>query len=55
MQYCFEQLEPIGAGELFNAVDFDPRCTSNIYRLLADAWSVYDNSGGSPHLLEQGP
>jgi predicted ABC-type ATPase len=25
------------------------------YRLLADAWSVYDNSGSSPRLLEQGP
>jgi predicted ABC-type ATPase len=25
------------------------------YRLLADAWSVYDNSGRSPVLLEQGP
>ncbi len=25
------------------------------YRLLADAWSVYDNSGTTPRLLEQGP
>jgi predicted ABC-type ATPase len=25
------------------------------YRLLADAWSVYDNSGSIPRLLEQGP
>jgi predicted ABC-type ATPase len=25
------------------------------YRLLADAWSVYDNSGRRPILLEQGP
>ncbi len=25
------------------------------YRLLADAWSVYDNSGATPRLLEQGP
>lgn len=25
------------------------------YRLLADVWSVYDNSGASPRLLEQGP
>jgi predicted ABC-type ATPase len=25
------------------------------YRLLADAWSVYDNSGSRPLLLEQGP
>jgi predicted ABC-type ATPase len=25
------------------------------YCLLADAWSVYDNSGSSPKLLEQGP
>jgi predicted ABC-type ATPase len=25
------------------------------YRLLADAWSVYDNSGAAPRLLEQGP
>jgi len=25
------------------------------YRLLADAWSVYDNSGHQPVLLEQGP
>jgi len=25
------------------------------YRVLADAWSVYDNSGRTPRLLEQGP
>ena len=25
------------------------------YCLLADAWSVYDNSGRKPVLLEQGP
>lgn len=25
------------------------------YRPLADAWFVYDNSGNSPQLLEQGP
>jgi predicted ABC-type ATPase len=25
------------------------------YRVLADAWSVYDNSGKTPRLLEQGP
>jgi len=25
------------------------------YRLLADGWSVYDNSGVSPRLVEQGP
>jgi predicted ABC-type ATPase len=25
------------------------------YRLLADTWSVYDNSGRKPVLLEQGP
>jgi predicted ABC-type ATPase len=25
------------------------------YRVLADAWSVYDNSGAAPRLLEQGP
>jgi predicted ABC-type ATPase len=28
---------------------------ANHYRLLADVWSVYDNSGASPRLLEQGP
>jgi predicted ABC-type ATPase len=27
----------------------------NHYRLLADVWSVYDNSGANPRLLEQGP
>jgi predicted ABC-type ATPase len=27
----------------------------NHYRLLADAWSVYDNSSAAPRLLEQGP
>ena len=26
-----------------------------IYRPLADAWAVYDNSGETPRLLEQGP
>jgi predicted ABC-type ATPase len=26
-----------------------------IYRPLANAWSVYDNSGAEPQLLEQGP
>jgi len=26
-----------------------------IYRPLADAWTVYDNSGAVPRLLEQGP
>ena len=25
------------------------------YRLLADAWSVYDNSGRNPRILERGP
>ena len=25
------------------------------YRPLADAWAVYDQSGGAPRLLEQGP
>jgi predicted ABC-type ATPase len=25
------------------------------YRALADVWSVYDNSGASPILLEKGP
>jgi predicted ABC-type ATPase len=25
------------------------------YRLLAVVWSVYDNSGATPRLLEQGP
>ena len=25
------------------------------YRLLADAWTVYDNSGVKPRLLERGP
>ncbi|MBI2999791.1 MAG: zeta toxin family protein [Deltaproteobacteria bacterium] len=25
------------------------------YRLLADAWAVYDNSGNTPRLLERGP
>ena len=25
------------------------------YRLLADAWSVYDNSGRNPRFLERGP
>jgi len=27
----------------------------NAYRLLADEWTVYDNSGASPKVLEQGP
>ena len=27
----------------------------NIYRALADAWIVYDNSGDSPKPIEQGP
>jgi predicted ABC-type ATPase len=27
----------------------------NQYRLLADAWSVYDNSGRTPKLLERSP
>lgn len=26
-----------------------------LYRPLADAWSVYDNAGESPRLLEEGP
>ena len=26
-----------------------------VYQPLADAWAVYDNSGGIPRLLEQGP
>jgi predicted ABC-type ATPase len=25
------------------------------YRLLADEWTVYDNSGDKPRLIEQGP
>jgi predicted ABC-type ATPase len=25
------------------------------YRPLADAWAVYDNSGETPRLIEQGP
>jgi predicted ABC-type ATPase len=28
---------------------------ANHYRLLADVWSVYDNSEATPRLLEQGP
>jgi predicted ABC-type ATPase len=31
-------------------INFDKR-----YRLLADAWSVYDNSGSIPRLLERSP
>lgn len=27
----------------------------NLYRPLADKWSVYDNSGAQPRLLERGP
>lgn len=27
----------------------------NIYRVLADSWTMYDNSGSSPRVLEQGP
>jgi predicted ABC-type ATPase len=27
----------------------------SVYRPLADAWAVYDNSGDVPRLLEQGP
>ena len=27
----------------------------NRYRLFADTWSVYDNSGAKPRLIEQGP
>ena len=27
----------------------------SIYRVLADSWSVYDNSGSSPKVLEQWP
>jgi predicted ABC-type ATPase len=26
-----------------------------LYRDLADTWAVYDNSGGTPRLLEEGP
>ena len=26
-----------------------------VYRPLADRWTVYDNSGGAPSLIEQGP
>jgi len=26
-----------------------------IYRPLSDAWTVYDNSGGKPRLLEKAP
>jgi predicted ABC-type ATPase len=26
-----------------------------VYRPLADAWAVYDNSGATPRLLDQGP
>ena len=28
---------------------------ARLYRRLADAWTVYDNSGAKPLLLEQGP
>lgn len=28
---------------------------NNYYRPLADAWTVYDNSGNEPVLKEQGP
>jgi predicted ABC-type ATPase len=27
----------------------------NVYQLLADEWTVYDNSGSKPRVLEQGP
>ncbi len=26
-----------------------------LYRDLADTWSIYDNAGADPRLLEQGP
>jgi predicted ABC-type ATPase len=28
---------------------------ATVYRPLADAWAVYDNSGDTPRLLETGP
>ena len=27
----------------------------NVYQLLADEWTVYDNSGSKPRVVEQGP
>jgi predicted ABC-type ATPase len=27
----------------------------NVYQLLADEWTLYDNSGSKPRVLEQGP
>ena len=26
-----------------------------LYRLLADTWAIYDNSGETPRLIEEGP
>ncbi len=40
------ELAALSGGRLFVAES---------YRPLADAWTVYDNSGDAPRLLEQGP
>jgi predicted ABC-type ATPase len=41
--------------DVFRRFDRGWRNFQNIYRPLADAWIVYDNSGDSPRRIEQGP
>lgn len=46
--HCIVIAGPNGAGKTTFAREF-------LYRPLADAWAVYDNSGEVPRLLEEGP
>jgi len=42
-------------GDVIRRFDRSWRNFQNVYRLLADAWTVYDNSHDTPRALEHGP
>jgi predicted ABC-type ATPase len=41
--------------DVLRRFDRSSRNYPTLYRPLADAWAVYDNSGNAPTLLEEGP
>jgi predicted ABC-type ATPase len=46
---------PVAREDVVRRFDRSLEHFERIYRPLADRWSVYDNSGTRPRLLERGP
>ena len=45
----------VSRADVLRRFDRSRKNFENVYRPLADAWSVYDNSGESPTLIAEGP